>query len=249
MSLRRFPMRSALISVLAAGLLASAASVRAEPAPFAAPAAPAPFTRELALDRLNRALTGHFNLEGELQLDFIRPWQPPARVAAEWDLQVVEFPTVATSSMMLRCRLLADASPVGELSLVLRAQLWRDAWATRQPVALGTTFDPAMLEVRRVDLFRDREALPAAVGDRQFAFARAVSAGRLLTWRDVARRPLVRKGELVEVAAMEGPLLVTMKALALENGAQGETVTVRNPQSRKDFAAMVVAENRVQVRF
>ena len=31
--------------------------------------------------------------------------------------------------------------------------------------------------------------------------------------------------------------------------AQGEVVTVRNPESRKDFAALVVAENRVQVRF
>jgi flagella basal body P-ring formation protein FlgA len=40
-----------------------------------------------------------------------------------------------------------------------------------------------------------------------------------------------------------------MKALAMENGSQGDTVTVRNPQSRKDFAAMVVDENRVQVRF
>jgi hypothetical protein len=27
------------------------------------------------------------------------------------------------------------------------------------------------------------------------------------------------------------------------------TVTVRNPESRKDFAALVVSENRVQVRF
>jgi flagella basal body P-ring formation protein FlgA len=76
-----------------------------------------------------------------------------------------------------------------------------------------------------------------------------VSAGRLLTWRDLARRPLVRKGDFVEVSATSGLLLVTMKALAMENGAQGETVTVRNPVSQKNFAAVVVDENRVQVRF
>jgi flagella basal body P-ring formation protein FlgA len=35
----------------------------------------------------------------------------------------------------------------------------------------------------------------------------------------------------------------------MENGAQGDTVTVRNAESRKDFAAMVVSENRVQIRF
>ncbi|MEY2878490.1 MAG: hypothetical protein RLZZ15_870, partial [Verrucomicrobiota bacterium] len=70
-----------------------------------------------------------------------------------------------------------------------------------------------------------------------------------LTWHDLARRPLVKKGEVVEVSAQEGRLVVTLKALALENGAQGDTVTVRNPESQRKFAAVVVDENRVQVRF
>lgn len=243
--------RFALISVVFAGGLASADGTPAAPAPAAEAAAPAatPFTREQAIGALTRAIAAHFNLEGELQLEFIRPWAPPARVAAVWELNVLEFPAVPTSSMMVRCRMVADAAPVGDLSVVVRAQLWREVWATRQPLTTGSTFDPAALEVRRVDLLRERDALPAAVGDRSFVFARGVPAGRMLTWRDIARRPLVRKGELVEVAAVEGPLVVTMKATAMENGAQGDTVTVRNPQTRKDFAAMVVAENRVQVRF
>jgi flagella basal body P-ring formation protein FlgA len=151
--------------------------------------------------------------------------------------------------MMVRCRVLGDAAVVIETTLVVRAQLWRDAWTTRQPLAIGATFDAALLEPRRIDALREREALPATAGDRTFVFARAVSAGRMLTWRDIARRPLVKKGDVVEVSAVDGPLVVTMKALAMENGAQGETVTVRNPESRKDFAAMVVDMNRVQVRF
>ncbi|HWL15617.1 MAG TPA: flagellar basal body P-ring formation chaperone FlgA [Opitutus sp.] len=225
---------------------------------FAADATPAlpplevtstPLTRERVIGELTRALASHFNLEGDLQLDFLRPWEPPARLANLWTLEIVEYPSVASPSMLVRCRVLADAQPAAEWSLVLRAALWRDVWAARQPLASGETFDPSVLEVRRVDLFRERDALPAVVGDRSYAMTRAIAAGRLLTWRDLQRRPLVKKGELVEVSAVEGQLLITMKALAMENGAQGETVTVRNPESRKDFAAMVVAENRVQVRF
>ena len=74
-------------------------------------------------------------------------------------------------------------------------------------------------------------------------------ASWMLTWRDVSRRPFVKKGELVEVTANDGTLLITMKALAMENGAQGESVIVRNPESRKNFTALVIDENRVQVRF
>jgi flagella basal body P-ring formation protein FlgA len=80
-------------------------------------------------------------------------------------------------------------------------------------------------------------------------FARAVQAGRIVTWRDIARRPLVKKGDMVEVSATEGVLSITMKAMALSNGAQGEAVTLRNLESRKDFTAFVIDENRVQVRF
>ena len=208
-----------------------------------------PFTRDDLLAQLGQKIAAHFNLEGELQLELIRAWAPPARVAASWEVTVLEFPTLVSSSMLLRCRVLADAVPVADTTFVVRAQLWRDAWAARQPVAVGTTFDPSVLEVRRVDLLRERDVLPAAVGDRSHIFARALPPGRLLTWRDITRRPLVKKGDLVEVSAIDGSLAVTMKALAMENGAQGDTVTVRNPESRRDFAALVIEENRVQVRF
>lgn len=208
-----------------------------------------PFTREHLLTSLTRTLAAHFNLEGELQLELLRPWTPPARVAAVWELTVLEYPSVPAPSMMLRCRVLADAVPVAEATFIVRAQLWRDAWVARRALTAGAAFDASQLEVRRVDLLRERDVLPAAVGDRTFVFARTTPAGRLLTWRDIMRRPLVKKGDLVEVSAAEGSLIVTMKALAMENGAQGDTVTVRNPESRKDFAAMVIDENRVQVRF
>ena len=256
--------RTFLLFAVGAALLASACFLRAAPlaatvsnrvpvlqeaAVPVAESGPTPLTRDLLLSTLGRAIGAHFNLEGELQLELIRAWTPPSRVAAVWDIQILEYPSVAASSMMVRCRIVADAAPLTETTFVLRAQLWRDAWTTKQPLTVGAAFEPSVLEPRRIDAFRDRDALPAAVGDRSYVFARAVPAGRLLTWRDVARRPLVKKGDLVEVSAIDGMLAVTMKALAMESGAQGDTVTVRNPESRKDFAAMVVAENRVQVRF
>jgi flagella basal body P-ring formation protein FlgA len=234
-----------LISLFICALAATAALRSAE-------AEATPLTRDQLVAAVARDLATHFNLEGELQLDLLRPWTSPARSAAAWDVAVLEYPSVPSSSMLVRIRIIADGkvvSSTADAALVLRASLWRDVWAARQPLTVGTTFDPAALEARRVDLFREREALPAAVGDRSFIFARAVSAGRMLTWRDITRRPLVKKGDVVEVSANSGQLLVTMKALAMESGAQGDTVTVRNPVSLKNFAAVVVDENRVQVRF
>lgn len=236
-----------LLAALAPGLAAAPAALPAPAAP--APATPAPFAREQFLSDLGRTLAAHFNLEGDLQLELLRPWSPPDRLAQTWQLDVIEYPLVPSSSMLVRCRMLADGAPAGEGTFIVNAMLWRDAWVARMPIMPNSTFDPSLLETRRVDLFRERDALPAAVGDHSFEFARPIGVGRLLTWHDIQRRPLVRKGSLVEVSATEGQLIITMKGLAMESGAQGDTVTIRNPESRKDFAAMVVDENRVQVRF
>lgn len=35
----------------------------------------------------------------------------------------------------------------------------------------------------------------------------------------------------------------------MQDGGKGETVRVRNLESRREFAALVVGENRAQVRF
>jgi flagella basal body P-ring formation protein FlgA len=213
------------------------------------PPAAGPLTQEQLVSALERELATHFNLEGELKLELLRTWTAPNHLARVWQVQVAEYPTLPASSMLVRCRVLADGATLAEPTFVLRAALWRDAWVVRQPVNNGGAFDPTLLDTRRVDAFRERDALPSAVGDHSFVFTRSVPAGRLLTWRDVARRPLVRKGDLVEVSAAEGTLIITMKGLAMQNGAQGEAVTIRNPESKKDFTAFVVDENRVQVRF
>jgi flagella basal body P-ring formation protein FlgA len=243
--------RSICLALCAAFALAAssfAAPIAAELA-GASTSLPMPLTREKLLASLGTQLSSHFNFEGDLDLELLQQWSPPAQVASNWTIEITEYPTVASSAMMIRCRVLADAAVVAQPSFVLRAALWRDAWASKVPLTPNTTFDPSELETRRVDLLKERDALPAAVGDRSYIFTRGLPAGRLLNWRDLSRRPLVKRGEMVEVSAVEGTLVVTMKALAMENGAQGDTVTVRNPESRRDFSAQVVDENHVQVKF
>ncbi len=208
-----------------------------------------PLTQDMLVGALSRDLMSHFNLEGDLQIELLRAWNPSTAVASDWQVEITEYPSVVAGAMLLRCRVLADGVPSGESTLTLRASLWRDAWVARQPLLNGAAFDPSLLETRRVDVFRDRDALPANVGDQTYIFSRGVNAGRIVTWRDISRRPLVRKGDVVEVTATEGMLSVTMKAMALQSGGQGEAVTFRNLESRKDFTAFVIDENRAQVRF
>jgi flagellar basal body P-ring formation protein FlgA len=242
--------------LLAAALAAAPLALASEPvsgAPEAAPAAQAasleaPLSSDLILSALGRDLQDRFGMVGDLQLEFANAWTPPDRVARAWRVSIVEYPSAAGASMLVRFRVFADSAPVIDTTLMLRASLWRDAWFAQEPLAAGTGLDSALIEPRRIDSFRMRDAIPTRKPDPDLVLSRSIQADSVLTWADVSRRPLVRKGEMVEVCACEGLLRVTMKALALQSGCMGDIVTVRNPESQKTIPAQVVAANRVDVQ-
>lgn len=212
-------------------------------------AAPSHYSPDLLVADLAKNLTAHFQLDGQLQVELLRNWQAPERAAEDWRVDVAEYPAQPAANMLVRIRLVADGRLVDDTSLMVHAALWKDAWYARQPIVNGTTFDPAALDTRRTDVLRDRDALPTKDGDSSFIFARQIQPGQLVTWHDLTRRPLVHRGQVVSVTATEGRLFVSMKALAMENGAQGDLVTVRNMESRKDISAVVVGDEKVEIHF
>jgi flagellar basal body P-ring formation protein FlgA len=207
------------------------------------------YSREELLTELSQHLAEHYRVSGDLELELLRPFTAPP--ASEQPIRAVllDAPSSLSSNLLVRVRFLAGDKPVGETTLLCRAALMREVWYSRTPIERGSNFDPSQLDTRRADTLRERDAIPASDPTAELNFVRAVPAGKLISWRDVSRRALVRKGEVIEVSAVDGMLSISMKAMAMENGSAGETVRVRNLESRKEFSALVVAESRAQVRF
>ncbi len=220
---------------------AQAAASSAAPAPATAPA-----TEDLWLVSLSALLADRYHTAGELRLSWIR--SRPAGTPADADLVIVSAPSELAPQVLVTVRATDDAGRSAEHTLVLRAELWRDGLALRDAAPTGAPLDPAAADVRRFDALRERDALPLSAVN-EMAFARAIPAGRLLTRRDVIRHPLVRRGQTIEVLATDGRLTVTLRAIALNDAGRGETVRVRNPDSKKDFVAEVTADSRATIRF
>ena len=204
---------------------------------------------EQFLPQLTAQIAEHYRLSGELQLELLRNWTPPATPASAWQMQVVDLPATLVPQNIVRVRLVANEHSLGEWSLPLRVRLWADGLVTRQPVGRGAQLESGLFDVRRTDFLRDKDAVPADRPLAALTVSRNLSGGTLLAWRDLVPRPLVQKGETVDVVVSEGSLNITMKALALQSGALGETVLVRNPESHRDFSAVVTAENQIRVSF
>jgi flagella basal body P-ring formation protein FlgA len=57
----------------------------------------------------------------------------------------------------------------------------------------------------------------------------------------------IRKGDSVVIRAVAGSLVVRMKGLALQEGAVGKQIQVRNVQSRRIIRAIVTGPGQVEV--
>ena len=187
----------------------------------------------------------HFELEGDLHLVPVSGGNFAPKPGAQ--VSIVEFPSAIASQLLLRVRTETRGEAAQEHTLVLRANLWRSGWKLRQPSQRGDLLDTSALEPVRIDVLRDREAL-ATLPQGEYIFTRAVPPDRLLTWRDLAARPIVRRGQVVEVVAQSGPVSVSLKGLAMQDGARNEMIRIRNIQSNREFTAQVIAESRALIR-
>jgi flagella basal body P-ring formation protein FlgA len=239
-----------LDKVLAPVSLAAATSS----APAAEKVAPQPaihvLTTTEVLPRLEEQLTEHFSLEGELKLETTAPWRR-ILVPADYDLAIADYPGAGMSNaFVVRCKLSAKGQSLGDFQVPLRAQLWREVWVADGRLDRGQPVNRSLITAQKLDVLREHEALiPTDVDPTIYDVAQSVAPGRPLTRRDVSERPIIHKGEVVDVVARQGAFHIRMKALALENGIARDLIKMRNLESRKDFTAQVINENQVEVHF
>ncbi|TCW33440.1 flagellar basal body P-ring formation chaperone FlgA [Marichromatium gracile] len=76
---------------------------------------------------------------------------------------------------------------------------------------------------------------------------RALTPGQVITSAHVAPRKLVERGQLVTIYSGDGGLMVRMSGEALEDGAAGERIRVRNRSSRRIVEGYVEPSGHIHV--
>ena len=86
--------------------------------------------------------------------------------------------------------------------------------------------------------------LADAIGKRT---RRALRAKAMLRTYDVEAQPVVQKGDVVTIIVESAALKVATVGEALENGAQGETIRVRNTESRREVRGVILDKKTVRI--
>jgi flagella basal body P-ring formation protein FlgA len=109
--------------------------------------------------------------------------------------------------------------------------------------------DAASFQLQVRDVLEGGQPVVAGTDIADSQARNSIAAGQVLSWRDVEARPTLRRGEIVEVIAVEGRLRVSTKAMVLEDGRTGDMIAVRNLSSNKDLRARIINERTVEVYF
>ncbi len=206
---------------------------------------------DVLIVELEKELGARLSLSGDLKLTLAQQWQPLKLPASDFALAITESPSAGIAgTFVIRVRITSGEAAVADLPISLRAQLFQEVWTAADRVERGQSLDRTLLTTSKVDVLRERQPpLLADVDPSAFDAVQPIAAGRCITRRDVIERPIVRRGQVVEVIAHHGQLAIRMKALALESGASGSLIKLRNIESRKEFSGQILNENKVQVHF
>ncbi|MFA6545372.1 MAG: flagellar basal body P-ring formation chaperone FlgA, partial [Limisphaerales bacterium] len=136
----------------------------------------------------------------------------------------------------------------GQWQVPVQARLWRDVLVAGSSLSRGQGLATADVHPERRDTLTLREFIVALPGSLDaYELAESLSAGRELTGRSLRARPVIFRGKVVDAVAADSTLHISVKVEALEDGAPGQTIRVRNMQSKREFRAKIQNEATVHV--
>lgn len=198
--------------------------------------------------KLADSIQHRFQAIGQIEVKLTSAWsQIKASPACILKLSDVS-PDELSSSSFVRFSLWESGGKIGDYSLPIRVAQMRDVLVTARSIPFGAKLNKEDFKLQRVDVLKQHaNSVPSATNLASFQLDSYLPANTPLKWSNLSKANLIKKGQVIDVFASGKGIYVTMKGLALEDGAMDSFVKVRNLSSDKEFRAKVLNENSVKV--
>jgi flagellar basal body P-ring formation protein FlgA len=146
--------------------------------------------------------------------------------------------------------LISCGDPQWQLRGRVDVSVFMSVWATAQEIAKGHPIQVADLVAKELEVSRiQRGFTPASLSLLEQKSGRRLRTGQLIGELDLQKQWAVRQGEGVLIRAGQGSFAATTRGEALENGAIGEGIRVRNNSSGREIQTWVLGKGEVETRF
>lgn len=188
-----------------------------------------------------RALPGDAELE-----DFRLPAY--AFLAHPGQSVALETGRIGPGRLPLRFAVLeVDGTAVRRFTGTVMVNLWADVPCAAQPINRGDKVGPDQITWIRKNLTFVRGELWDGRGGPWEA-RKAVGTGQPILISDLGPVTAIRRGAVVTLVYARGAVRLAVKAEALADGGTGDTIPVRNLQTKKQIYAEIMDADTVQVK-
>ncbi len=186
---------------------------------------------------------------GDVEIKLLRAFPPIQVPEGPIHGKVVGLPPGSLSpNMSLRFELVAGQELVGTWNTFVKLQVLRDVFIAQRNLRKGDPLQAVDFIRERRDLLVCRDALiELPTYEQAIELVEPVPTGAILKARSLRLRPVVQRGDILDALVQDGSLSITVKVEALESGAPGQSVRVRNPITKKEIRGKVRDEQTVLV--
>ncbi len=186
---------------------------------------------------------------GEIEVKLSRPWRTVSLPDETWEIRLLDLPAAGLQSLLsLKVEVMAAGESLGSWFQPIQVRHWCEIPVAASALRRGQSLAEAETVLERRDILSSRSvlrALPAAIQDHELA--ENLAPGQAFSDRSLRLKTVVFRGRRVDARVQSGTLEITTKVEALEDGYPGQSIRVRNPQSKREFRGVVQGEDTVLI--
>lgn len=139
-----------------------------------------------------------------------------------------------------------NGSKPWKIYLPVTVEAFAKVMVARHPIAPNTEISERDITWTQRDISALGYGYLQSLGDRGgYRSQRSIAQGAVLTPNMVAASSIISKGQRVQLNSNAGPVNVSMMGIAMQNGALGSRIMVKNLNSGKQLEGVVASENIV----
>lgn len=139
-----------------------------------------------------------------------------------------------------------DGKVLRRVAGTAKLMLWVTAPAAARPLNKGETLAPDAVTFMRMNAAQMKD-VPWDGQGGPWQVVRSIATGEPILKSDLGSKMMVRRGNILNLVFARGNLRMTLQAEALADGQPGETIPVRNLQTKKQIYAKVKDGSTVEI--